>query len=97
MANEQKPRITIENCEFSDIGRDAMSFSGDFDATVKGTVAKNVGRFGISVDGENASPRDESYVPKLATAWYERPIGLVTIGLFVAVAAGGLLYWLGWN
>ena len=29
-------------------------------------------------------------------AWYERPIGLIAIGLFIAVIAGGILHALGW-
>jgi hypothetical protein len=34
--------------------------------------------------------------PAARKSWYERPAGIVTLGLLVAVVAGGVLHWLGW-
>ena len=34
--------------------------------------------------------------PSRHKTWYERPIGLIAIGLFIAVIAGGILHALGW-
>ena len=29
--------------------------------------------------------------------WYEKPLGIVIIGIVIAIISGGFIYFLGWN
>ena len=35
--------------------------------------------------------------PLTVKAWFERPMGLIAIGVIATLVGGGLVYWLGWN
>jgi hypothetical protein len=60
------------------------------------TVSGNTAGVDIVVSVASPAPAITTH-NTINKRWFERPIGIVCIGLSVSIAAGGIIYALGWN